>query len=216
MPKVVDPVERRQEVVEAVLRVIRRDGLEQASVRNVAREAGLSMGSLRHYFASQAELMVFAFRTVVDRIESRLARLEPEPDPRRRAERVLAELLPLDDERRAENEVWLAFTSRAMVDPALRALRDVGYDALRAGCRAILTDLSAAGLAPVDVPAETERLHALLDGLAVHAIMRPDIHTAESLRAALARHLDALAIEGVAALRDQPRSTAPEAFVEES
>jgi DNA-binding transcriptional regulator YbjK len=74
VPKVVDPVARRQEVAEAVLRVVRRDGLEQASVRNVAREAGLSMGSLRHYFASQSELMVFAFRTVVDRIESRLAK----------------------------------------------------------------------------------------------------------------------------------------------
>ena len=203
MPKVVDPVERRRELVEAVLRVIRRDGLEQASVRNVAREAGLSMGSLRHYFASQSELMVFAFRTVIDRIESRLARLEPESDPRRRAERVLAELLPLDDERRAENELWLAFTSRAMVDPALRDLRDEGYDALRAGCRAILTDLSAAGLAPADVHTETERLHALLDGLAVHAAMRPDIHTAESLKAAIGRHLDALAIEGAVALRNQ-------------
>ena len=61
---------------------------------------------------------------------------------------MLAELLPLDDERRAENEVWLAFWSRVMVDPALRDLNDEGYDALRAGCRAILTDLSAAGLAP--------------------------------------------------------------------
>src|SRR5688572_30708249 len=118
MPKAVDPVERRRELADAVLRVMRRDGLEQASVRNVAREAGLSMGSLRHYFASQTELMVFAFRTVFERIESRLARLEPGSDPRRRAERILAELLPLDDERRAENEVWLSFTSRAMVDPA--------------------------------------------------------------------------------------------------
>jgi AcrR family transcriptional regulator len=206
MPKVVDPGERRREVVEAVLRVIRRDGLEQASVRNVAREAGLSMGSLRHYFASQSELMVFAFRTVIDRIESRLARLEPESDPRRRAEHVLAELLPLDDERRAENELWLAFTSRAMVDPALGDLRDEGYDALRAGCRAILTDLSAAGLAPTDVHTETERLHALLDGLAVHAAMRPDIHTAESLKAAIGRHLDALAIEGAVALRKGQRT----------
>lgn len=206
MPKVVDPVQRRREVVEAVLRVIRRDGLEQASVRNVAREAGLSMGSLRHYFASQSELMVFAFRTVIDRIESRLARLEPESDPRRRAERVLAELLPLDDERRAENELWLAFTSRAMVDPALGDLRDEGYDALRAGCRAILTDLSAAGLAPTDVHTETERLHALLDGLAVHAAMRPDIHTGESLKAAIGRHLDALAIEGAVALRKDQRT----------
>lgn len=191
----VDPAERRLLLAEAVLRVMRRDGLEQASVRNVAREAGLSMGSLRHYFASQSELMVFAFRTVINRIESRLAGLEPEADPRRRAQSVLTELLPLDDERRAENEVWLAFTSRAMVDPVLGSLRDKGYDALRAGCEAMVTDLSAAGLAPTDIPAEAERLHALLDGLAVHAAMRPDIHTAESLTAAIARHLDALATE---------------------
>ncbi len=198
MPKVVDPAERRLVLVEAVWQVIRRDGLEQASVRNVAREAGLSTGSLRHYFASQSELMVFAFRAVIDRIESRLAGLEHEHDPRRRAQRVLAELLPLDDEQRAENEIWLAFTSRAMVDPALRALRDEGYDALRAGCQAIVTDLAAAGLAPTDIPAETQRLHALLDGLAVHAAMRADLHTAEALTAAIARHLDALATERAA------------------
>jgi Uncharacterized protein conserved in bacteria len=59
VPKVVDPAERRRELAEAVWRVIRRDGLEQASVRNVAREADLSMGSLRHYFATQSELMAF-------------------------------------------------------------------------------------------------------------------------------------------------------------
>jgi AcrR family transcriptional regulator len=195
MPRVVDPTKRRREVAEAVFRVIRRDGVERASVRNVAREAELSTGSLRHYFASQSELMIFAFQAVIDRIEARLADFAPEPDPRRRAERTLVELLPLDDARRAENEIWLAFTAKAMVEPQLRALRDEGYDALRAGCQAMITDLSAAGLAPTNLGAQTERLHALLDGLAVHAAMRPHIHTARKLRAAIAHHLDALAIE---------------------
>jgi len=63
--------------------VIRRDGLEHASVRNVAREAGLSSGSLRHMFRTQAELLVFAMNQVVDRIESRLDSLDPTGDPRR-------------------------------------------------------------------------------------------------------------------------------------
>jgi AcrR family transcriptional regulator len=202
VPKVVDAAERRLALVEAVWRVMRRDGLEHASVRNVAHEAGLSMGSLRHYCASHSELMVFAFRAVIDRIESRLAGLEPALDPRRRAQRVLAQLLPLDDEQRVENEIWLAFTSRAMTDPALRALSKEGYDALKAGCQAIIADLSAAGLAPADIPAETQRLHALLDGLAVHAAMRPDIHTAQSLIATITRHLDALATERAA--QDSP------------
>lgn len=191
MPKVVDPVERRNELARAVWRVIRRDGLAEASVRNVAREAGLSMGSLRHYFGTQNELTTFAFRLVIERIEARIAALEPAGDPRRRAENVLAELLPMDDERRAENEVWLAYTARAMVDPELRALRDAGYDSLRAGCRALVQGL--AGGRDLDVELEADRLHALIDGLAVHAAMRPARHPPEELRAVVARHLDGLA-----------------------
>ncbi|MEU6041343.1 TetR family transcriptional regulator C-terminal domain-containing protein [Actinomadura sp. NPDC047616] len=192
MPKVVDAERRRREVAEAVWRVIRRDGLEHASVRNVAREAGLSMGSLRHYFASQGELMTFALRMVIERIERRVAALDAGPDPRRRAELVLAELLPLDADRRAENEVWLAFTARAMVDPELRALREEGHDTLLAGCRRIVRDLLPAGTPGEDVEVEAQRLHALVDGLAVHAAMRPDLHTPERLAALVSRHLDRL------------------------
>ncbi|GAA1910646.1 TetR/AcrR family transcriptional regulator [Streptomyces durmitorensis] len=186
MPKVVDPQLRRRELAEAVWRVVRRDGLDHASVRNVAREAGLSMGSLRHYFVSQSELMAFALRMVIDRIEQRIAALPPDDDPLRHAARTLAELLPLDDQRRAENEVWLAFTARAMTDPELRTLRDEGYEALRAGCRGLVAGLVSPGRDPEQ---ETARLHALVDGLAVHAAMRPDVETPESMYAVVVDHL---------------------------
>jgi len=39
-------------------------------VRKVAAEAGLSMGSLRHYCASRSDLHVFAMQLVVDRISA--------------------------------------------------------------------------------------------------------------------------------------------------
>jgi AcrR family transcriptional regulator len=91
--------------------VIRRDGLQRASVRNVAREAGLSMGSLRDYFATQSELLCFAMHLVGDRARARVRELRPAADPRATAERLLQELVALDDERRAESEVWLAFTA---------------------------------------------------------------------------------------------------------
>ncbi|MBO2457504.1 TetR/AcrR family transcriptional regulator [Actinomadura violacea] len=187
----VDPEQRRADVVEAVWRVVRRDGLSAASVRNVAQEAGLSMGSLRHYFASQAELLSFTLRAVIERIEARIAALPSEPDPRRRAERVLLELLPLDPERAAENEVWLAFTARAQVDPELRTVHDQGYDVLRGGCRRLVDGL-AGEVVGLDVELETDRLHALLDGLAVHIAMRPDALTPDKARLIVARHLDEL------------------------
>jgi AcrR family transcriptional regulator len=193
MPRVVDPAERRSSLAEAVWRVIRREGLDGASVRAVAREAGLSMGSLRHYFGTHSELLIFAMRMVIDRIERRVAGLHVPDDPRRAAETVLLELLPLDGERHAENEVWLAFTARALVDPALRALRDEGYDLLRNACHEWVRQLVAPACSPSDVEVETDRLFALLDGLAVHAAMRPAQFGPDLLTAVLARHLDQLA-----------------------
>ena len=72
MPKFVDAALRRQEVVEAVFRIVAADGLERASLREVADEAELAVGSVRHYFASSDELLTHSFGVVVDRIVSRL------------------------------------------------------------------------------------------------------------------------------------------------
>lgn len=174
--------------------VIRRDGLERASVRNVARQAGLSMGSLRHYFATQSELLCFAMQLVGDRARARIAALEPASDARHAAERLLHELVPLDDERRAEAEVWLAFTGRALVDPQQRAIYERIHDQLDGACTSAITVLVDAGLAAkgLDVALEASRLHALLDGLALHAVMRPTKVSPTRIVAVIARHLDAL------------------------
>jgi AcrR family transcriptional regulator len=200
MPRIVESSARRADVAEAVWRVVRREGLEGASVRTVAVEAGLSMGSLRHYFPSQSELHVFAMRLVTDRIRARVEALPATPDPRRWAARVLEEMLPMDADRRAESEVWLAFTARALVDPTLRALRDEGWDLLREVCHNLIRRFVDAGeLAPdLDVEVETARLHALVDGLLVHGVLRPARADTAVVRRVMARHLDALVHEPAA------------------
>ena len=198
MPKVVDSDARRTELAEAVWRVIRRDGLDHASVRNVAREAGLSMGSLRHYFGSQTELLAFAMRLVTQRARGRMEALDLSScGPRRAVEMMLSEVLPLDAERRAEAEVWLALTGKALVDPTLHALRDEAYDGLRELCERSIRALADGGEAApgLDVDLETERLYAVLDGLAVHTVIRPQRAPAETVTAVLVRHLDGLRYE---------------------
>jgi AcrR family transcriptional regulator len=194
MPKLVDHEERRRELGEAVWRVIRRDGVDAASVRNVADEAGWSAGALRHYFGSQSELLAFAMQLVVDRVEDRVAALDRRAEPRRGVEQRLHELLPIDDERRAENEVWLAFTGRALVDPQLRARHEEVDEALRMACARALEELGNAGrLRPgLDTELEAERLHGLLDGLALHTAMRPERISSQRIRSVVARHLDSL------------------------
>ncbi|WP_369259555.1 TetR/AcrR family transcriptional regulator [Geodermatophilus amargosae] len=195
MPRTVDAAERRREIAAAVWRVIRRDGVQGASVRAVAREARTSMGALRHWFATQDELLHFAMTLVVEharaRVEAVVAGAVPDGAL---ALRVLEETLPLDDERRAEAEVWLALTARALTAPALAALRDRSAEDLFALCRWVLTVLADAGdLRPGSDPSlEAERLYAVLDGLAVHAATRPAALPAGRVRQVLAAHLDSL------------------------
>src|SRR3954462_1087986 len=120
MPKVVDHEERRAELREAVWRLASRDGLEAVTVRGVAEEAGCSTGALVHYFDDKEELLLFAFRTVADRVMRRVAAAEEATtNPLELARAMLLEGLPLDRERQAEVRVWFAFLGLALTRPAL-------------------------------------------------------------------------------------------------
>jgi hypothetical protein len=100
----------------------------------------------------------------------------------------------LDDERRAEVEVWLAFTGRALVDPGQRAICQEIHDQLNGACASAIGVLHGAGLTAegLDVALEAGRLHAPLDGLALHAVMRPTKVSPSRIKAVIARHLDGL------------------------
>jgi AcrR family transcriptional regulator len=190
MPKVVHHEQRRREIAEAVWRVIRRNGVEGASVRTVAQEAGWSAGAIRHYFGTQSELLDFAIELAAERVRRRIGALELADDPRRAVEQLLSELLPLDDERRAENEIWLAFTARALIDPQLRGRYAEIDDALRAACRRAVELLGLP--AGRQRTLEAERLHAVLDGLALHGAMRPELLPPPRIVAVLRCHLNEL------------------------
>ncbi|MDL4774629.1 TetR/AcrR family transcriptional regulator [Actinomadura xylanilytica] len=204
MPKVVDPEERRQEIAEAVFRVARRDGLELASLRNVAEEAGLAIGSVRHYFAGQADIMNFAMNLFAlragKRLLARAAGLRvPGPDAPPAAhvatlEAMFAEVLPIDAERREEAEVWLAFTTSARTRSELAPLALEMHDDLRRVIGRVLTGAAGVGvLRPgLDPDEEAGRTHALIDGMTLHAILQPDRLGPSGLAAMLRRHVCAI------------------------
>jgi len=194
VPRLIDHDERQQEIAEAVWRVIRREGVSAVSVREVAAEAGLSSGSLRHIFASKAELLAYSMQLVHVRARDRIVAHLSIPDARERALAVLGEVLPLDETRRCEMEVNLALVSESPAHPSLRKIALDAHDALRQGCIAVLTALAKEGLVSNDrdIEAEAIRLHALLDGLAMHLVLG-DNDSPDTAEAALAAHLDGLA-----------------------
>lgn len=178
---------RRRTVSEAAWRVLVRDGLPALTVRRVAAEAGLPPSSLRYTFPTQASVREHAVRLVFDRTA---ARVEASPgDGPAWARAVLVELLPLDEERRIELEVYLALGTAALTDAALRPEHDRVVELVRQWCERVLV---AVGVPEERRPVETARLHALLDGLALHVVrLDPDGDPARAV-AVLDRHLEEL------------------------
>ncbi|CAL9483165.1 HTH-type transcriptional regulator BetI [Nocardiopsis dassonvillei] len=196
MPKLIDHGHRREEIAEAVWRVILREGVAAVSVRTVAAEAGLAVGSVRHVFPSKAELLEFSMSLVYERARSRVERHLGLSDPRALAEHVLHEFLPLDDTRRAEMELDVAIIAEMPAHPGLRAIRDKAHQGLREACRLVVLHLRDTGgiRSGADVDLETARLHALVDGLALHGLVGAPEQRAAADRAVrvLAEHLHSL------------------------
>ena len=176
MPKVVDHEEKREELAAQVWRLAAREGLAAVTVRRVAEEAGCSTGALVHYFSDKEELLLFAFRTVGDRVSRRVAEAEARTsDPLELARAMLVEGLPLDRERQEEVRVWFAFLGLALTRPGLARAQRVTYRAWRDRVAEHLRAAQEEGMlrAELDCAAEAAALVALVDGVAVQASFEP-------------------------------------------
>ncbi|HZM79144.1 MAG TPA: TetR family transcriptional regulator C-terminal domain-containing protein [Candidatus Limnocylindrales bacterium] len=172
MPRKVDHDERRRHIVEALLRIAGNRGLDAVSLREVAQEAGVSMGAVQHYFSTKEEMLGFALGhwltlSVHEHFTARVRRRlgEGDPRPRPRSREVLlalaAEYLPHDAASRFDARVALAFLSRAAYDPALARALTPAFESFTATLRAVLATARPNG----DPAVEARRLAALLDGL---------------------------------------------------
>ena len=75
MPKIVDHHRRREDLALLTLKVISAVGIENATLREIARRGGLSLGRLTHYFGSKDDLLAFAFRWLTEKSFAELDRL---------------------------------------------------------------------------------------------------------------------------------------------
>lgn len=158
--------EARQRILRAVFRLVERGGVAEASLRKVATESGINIGSVRHYFGSHEALLTAAAEEVGARMERRLLAGATGQDvntiSERRAllEHVAGALLPTEPEDRGELIVLGEFVTAARIHPEFRVLAArMGRD-----MRAVIRDALVRARVPDPAP-ETERLAALIGGL---------------------------------------------------
>lgn len=174
MPRRIDIDLRKAQLAEAVWGIIRERGIGAVSVRSVADEAGIAVGSLRHVFPTRTELLSFSAELMVHRATERILAAPRTGDPAKDAVSLLSHLLPLEPDSRAELEVNIALIAEAPATPELIPIRDQAAQAIYGLCSRLV-----AALVPDADEArrawEARRLHALVDGLALHILAEPDV-----------------------------------------
>ena len=113
---------------------------------------------------------------LIEPSERVIRRLQERPGgltPREAVRAALCEVLPLDEDRRMEGNVWFAYMSRGLVDKKIAEEHEMVFDGARELCVRVTREMSKIGqLAPgLDPDREAARLHALVDGLAVHGLL---------------------------------------------
>ncbi|AWS41837.1 TetR/AcrR family transcriptional regulator [Streptosporangium sp. 'caverna'] len=196
MPKQVDREARRRQIAEALHRILDRDGLEAVSLRDVAAEAGVSMGMVQHYFKNKDQMLYFALEHLHARITRRIAARADFGSPRDLIRSGMIEMLPLDDERRTEARIAMAFLGRSVVAPSLATLLREAYPHIIAFWAGQLRTAQETGQVPGDLDPEREAmiLYALTQGLVSPTLI--DCYPAELVEATVDYHLDRLFRQG--------------------
>ncbi len=201
MPKIVDHDQRRVELARAAVKVVDRLGIDGATLREIAREAGYSTGIIGHYFNSREDVLIAALGSVMDNATRRMAELSLIHRGLKATQEVSAELLPLDKRRTRENRVWLLYGAEAVNEKRLRRVYQQYDEQVRNMIRATLDQAIADQelSASIDPELEANRLLALSDGVSMQALFDRDYWTNERQLEAMDVHIHDLQRRGAEA-----------------
>lgn len=177
MPRSIRDPKARERIVDAAARAVAEHGVNGASIRVIAAEAGVSTGFITHYFADKHEVM----EAVLDATNARAARrvlkvIRTDAPALERLRGAAEALLPVDPQRRQEWQVWVAVWGEAAKGDSL----SVGYRRAWEGLRDMLVALLVEAqqeqqlVADIDVEHRADRLVTMLAGIGLQAgVERP-------------------------------------------
>lgn len=171
VPKLVDHEQRRRQIGEALLRIASTRGLQSATMREVAAEAGVSLRLVQYYFHTKEELLLAALaylgEQLTERVRASIRSLGP-ATPRSIVYGTLTAALPTDDESVRLTRAYTGFYTLLFSEPELAERHGATYpDKLESLLRSQIEVAQAAGEVAADAdPAMTAAaLLALTNGL---------------------------------------------------
>jgi TetR/AcrR family transcriptional regulator, transcriptional repressor of bet genes len=181
----IDHDRRRQDIAAITIDLVAREGIEAATIRRIAAEAGFSTTAITSYFADKQELLAWAFEVLASEGERRFEEaLAGDPSD------ILGPLLTMVPWCPVNVRRWkayLAFWDQGARDAELAALLAQSTDA---GLSFVQTLLRRKSARHADPETAARLLNALIQGLALQMLVDPAQRDEATVRAMLARAFD--------------------------
>jgi AcrR family transcriptional regulator len=196
---------RRPQILDATARVVARRGLTGLRLADVAEEAGVSIGTVQHYFGTREALLRETFAHVSNLAVERWLREEQNGADAWTRLVGLVDIILDPATFRDRWTRWMQFWAAYARDPKLRRRMSKSYEEWRRPFyRVFEAGIESGDFRPaIPLDALVDRIVALFDGLAIQVILEAPGASIERMRALL---LETLANDlGLAAQKTQKR-----------
>lgn len=166
-----NPVAR---ITDAVCELLAEEGVSALSMRNVATRADATVGLITHHFPNRAAMVKAATNATWFKEQSVV--VWPDKPDRTAVLRAVKVWLPIDELRRKQLSVWLAFWALAQTDPELRDIHVEIHRTIREAHSRWIVQL---GYSPEQALAHADKLCVSLDGLLLYSLLDPEHWTPE-------------------------------------
>lgn len=167
MPKVVDHQKMRTQLAEIVCWSITHNGLENTTLRELAKAAGCTTGLITHYFPNKNALLIAAIKYATS---NQLTRMEKaaKQNPLDLLSIFSRNLLLLEDDKIAMN-VWLALWNQSSINTELAAVQREIHREYLVFFQHTLTTASVVSDKETAL-AQSERLLAFINGISIQVL----------------------------------------------
>ena len=194
MPKIVDHDLQKEKFIGAAMRLIASKGLEGVTMRAVAAEAGLSYGSLFHYFDSKDDLLMHAVRYSTSAQTRRVNEYSSQYSGLKALEHLLCDDVIINESSRDAWMVWMTFLYKAAVHKPFAEMNTELIAGWLERIAALLTEAQASGeiSSSIDVKKEAMATWAFSAGIGQIGLLQPDSLPPELQKQLILDYLDKL------------------------
>lgn len=198
MPKKIDHAERKDQIIEAMFRIIHHSGFENATLRQIAKEAELSLGSVQHFFPKQKDIYMLAMDVIYERFEERMQNVIQENEGAfKNAVRMIKQIVQANtEEERMENDIWMKFSIMATMNPEYHetkeSLREVNLNFAKDVLKMLYENAYIKD--PVNIDDSANSLTIFIHGLVFESVIYANLYNAQVIETEIREYLRRICI----------------------